>query len=75
MIQWNQNTISERIRYISLNHSLGLCSVVIQLPHHMKTGHKPNEAETHYKNNSWGDLQSRSVVSVEPQHVAVPTSV
>lgn len=39
----------------------------------MKASHEPDEAETHYKHHSRGDLQARSVIRVETQHVAVST--
>lgn len=66
---------TQRLSQKQYDQTLGLWSVVVQLPDHMKTGHKANEAQAHNKHNSRSDFQTRGVIGIETQHITVPTPV
>jgi len=48
----------------------GAGSIAVELAEHVQRGDEADEAEAHHEHHRRRDLEARSVVGVEPQHVA-----
>ena len=49
--------------------------MTIDLTEDMKSGDETDKAKAHHENHRRGDLQSRSVIGVEPEHVASAAAI